>query len=132
MKVCNEVSLSRISDMLCSAFEGGSNYWYEITKFNEPPKMEFLSSPDLNDGKPFPHIDYPLNKGGSLVIRCIEGDRINGKTHWKLDLAAIRKGLQLMAEKSPRHYANFVNEDDDAETGDVFLQYCLFGEVIFG
>jgi hypothetical protein len=25
-----------------------------------------------------------------------------------------------------------LNENDDADTGDVFLQLCLFGEVVYG
>ena len=52
---------------------------------------------------------------------------------WKrLDLNAIKKGLQIMAEKYPRHMGDFLNENDDADTGDVFLQCCLFGEAIYG
>jgi hypothetical protein len=33
---------------------------------------------------------------------------------------------------APRHFADVLNENDDAGTGDVFLQCCLFGEIIFG
>lgn len=49
-----------------------------------------------------------------------------------LDLDAVRRGLQVMATECPRHFANLVNEDDDAETADVFVQCCVFGEVIYG
>lgn len=37
-----------------------------------------------------------------------------------------------MAEKSPRHFADLLSEDDDATTHDVFIQHVLFGEVIYG
>jgi len=37
-----------------------------------------------------------------------------------------------MAEKYPRHFHNFLEENDDAETGDVFIQCCLFGEIVYG
>ena len=67
-----EVTDQRIADLLCSAFEGGSNYWYEIVSYVKPSEISFLSSPDLNGGKPFPHIDYPLNPGGAVVVKSME------------------------------------------------------------
>ena len=37
-----------------------------------------------------------------------------------------------MMTDAPHHYADAVTESGDAVTGDVFLQLCLFGKVIFG
>jgi len=37
-----------------------------------------------------------------------------------------------MASEAPRHFADFIAENDDAETADVFLQCCLFGRIVFG
>jgi hypothetical protein len=37
-----------------------------------------------------------------------------------------------MQEQYPRHFSNFISENYDAETGDVFLQCCLLGKVKFG
>jgi hypothetical protein len=130
---------ARISDVLCCAFEGGSNYWYRIVEEKEPERFEFYSMPDLIDEgrgekrpRVFPHLDYPLNPGGSLLIRTLEDDEIGGKMEWVLDLDAVEKGLALMAERHPGHFADILSEDDDAETGDVLLQCCLFGELVFG
>ena len=44
----------------------------------------------------------------------------------------IRKGLELMRDQYPRHYADLIEENDDAITGDVFLQLAVFGELIYG
>ena len=44
----------------------------------------------------------------------------------------IQEALDLMAEKYPRHYKDFVDENEDADTGDVFIQLFVFGEVIYG
>ena len=38
----------------------------------------------------------------------------------------------FLHDQYPHHYANAITEDHDAETGDVYLQLCLFGELIFG
>lgn len=127
VNVKHEISLQRISDLLCSAFEGGSNYWYQIDKFIKPETMSFRTDKD----QIFRHLDYPLNEGGALIISDIEGD-LNEPPWKRLDLNAIKKGLRTMAKKHPRHMGDFLNENDDADTGDVFLQCCLFGEVIYG
>lgn len=42
------------------------------------------------------------------------------------------RGLSLMAEKSPKHFADLISENDDALTHDVFMQYVILGEVVYG
>jgi hypothetical protein len=112
----------RIKDLLCNAFEGGSNYWYFIESFNYPEgKTE-------NDYE-FPHIDLPLADGGSLTIKSLEEP---DKPMVTLDRKACLKGLSIMAKDYPRHFADFMSEDDDAITADVFLQCTCYGEVIYG
>lgn len=125
IKVKADISIpqKRISDLLCNAFEGGSNYWYWIDEFNYP---EGQTKESL--GLKFPHIELPLVEGGSLTISDIEKDMPTKI----LDMKAIIKGLRIMSEKFPKHFANFIEENDDADTGDVFLQCCLYGDVVFG
>jgi hypothetical protein len=118
-----EVPDERIQALLCDAFEGGSNYWYVIRAFNYPPGQTKKSL-----GIEFAHLELPLKEGGSLTIGEI-GKTMPDKV---LDRDAIQKGLKIMAEKYPAHYADFLAENDDATTGDVFLQCCLYGEAVFG
>ena len=113
----------RVKDLLCNAFEGGSNYWYQILSFNYPKGQTKESL-----GLEFPHLDLPLVKGGSLTIKDMEGDQPEAI----LDKAALYKGLQVMADKEPRHFADFMCEHDDVTTADVYLQCCLYGKVIYG
>ena len=49
-----------------------------------------------------------------------------------LNLAKIKKGLTVMAKKFPEHFGDFHSGNYDMNTGDVFLQCCLFGDVIYG
>ena len=125
VKITHQISRQRISDLLCSAFEGGSNYWYVIEKFIQPETLNFRTDED----EIFKHLDYPLNEGGAVMVGDMEDEDSKPK---RLDLGAIKKGLRIMAKKYPRHMSDFLNENDDADTGDVFLQCCLFGEVIYG
>ena len=49
-----------------------------------------------------------------------------------LTIDNVRRGLELMRDEYPRHFADLVEEQDDAITGDVWLQLAVFGEVIYG
>jgi hypothetical protein len=119
------MSWKRVQGVLCTAFEGGSNYWYCITEFVKPPKLTI----SFFENEVTRHLDYPVNQGGALLIR--DHNDAESKTY-RLDRAAICKGLRIMAEKYPRHYCDIRTDNDDATTGDVMLQCCLFGEIVFG
>ncbi len=124
------VSHERINDLLCGAMEGGSNYWYCIDSFNYPVKTGTLERHTKESlGIKFEHIELPL-KGGSLTISDMEGEE--GDKTWTLNKEACVRGLKVMAEKYPTHFADWRNEDDDATTADVFLQCCLFGDIFYG
>jgi hypothetical protein len=49
-----------------------------------------------------------------------------------LTMEDVQKGLELMRDEYPRHYADLVEEQDDAITGDVWLQLAVFGKLIYG
>ena len=123
-KVMVEVTVTEqmVEDLLCCAFEGGSNYWYMIDSFNYP---EGATQKSL--GIEFPQLELPF-RGGSLTISDIE----DGDTKKTLDIKAIENGLKLLATKYPSQWQAFISENHDGDTGDVFLQLCLFGEVVFG
>ena len=118
--VVTDVDDQRVQDLLCCALEGGSNYWYVITAYNYP---EGHTRGDFE----FPHLELPF-RGGSLSI----ADREDGEHLGVLDREACERGLQVMAEKYPQHYADFISENEDADTGDVFLQCALLGEIVYG
>lgn len=108
----------RVSDLLCCAFEGGSNYWYGINGYEGD-----------TEGVEFKHLQMPFRDGGAVIVNVPEDT--DNKTY-RLDRAACHRGLELMAARHPKHFADFLSENDDANTGDVFLQLALFGEVVYG
>jgi hypothetical protein len=128
--VAREISYQRITDLLSSAIEGGGiGYWAQIEGYNPPSEVVYITNvgDEVNTEIVYRHLDYPLNPGGAVLIYDLEGDEVKS-----LNLETITKGLQVMAEKEPWHFGNFLTEDDDASTGDVFVQCCLFEEVIYG
>lgn len=133
VKIEMDIPVERIADLLCCALEGGSNYWYTIEKFQEPNRFEYKCFPD--DKKPIRHIDYPMNKGGFIIVsdrRANDDADEKDLVFKKIDLESMKEGLAIMSKKYPRHFNDFMCENDDADTGDVFLQCCVFGELVYG
>lgn len=125
-----EVTNDRVLDLLVTAFEGGSNYWIQEVISNPPAGTKYEDF--KSGGKHEPDEYYPAYQilpfvGGSLTII----DNEDG-TKYCLNSTAIKDGLQLMASKYPRHWENFIDNNDDAETADVFLQCATMGDVVFG
>lgn len=123
--ITQTISIQRVQDLLCDAFEGGSNYWCRIEKYNYPDN-ETKESLKIE----FPHIELPFREG-SLILKDISGEG-DEKKDYILNLPAIIEGLQIMADKESRHFADFLSENYDSITADVFLQCCVFKEVIYG
>lgn len=115
------ISDQRIKDLLTNAFEGGSNYWYRIKRC-EPRDNKTTADYE------FWQLDIPLDGGAVFIEVPGEGDN----KEYRLDRAAIERAIALMPAQYPHHWADFLTENEDATTGDVFLQLALFGEVIYG
>lgn len=137
MNITIEIPTQRISDLLISALEGGSNHWYLIEEYREPARFTF----ENDGGERFKkenkhwHQDYPLNRGGYMKISNQLAIQNGDDTELKskvVDLSSLKIGLEIMAKKYPDYFGTFLREDDDAETADVFLQCTVFGKVIYG
>ena len=104
-----------VKDLLISAFEGGSNYWYTIVDHNrKETKAEFTS-------------EVLAYENGRMSIQTDDHEEI-----WQVNNKDVKGAIALMEQKYPRHYKDAIEENGDAETGDVFLQLVVFGEVIYG
>lgn len=127
-----------IAGLLCSGFESGVGYWCRIVDYKEPEKrVPVLDASASSFGeKPvvYPHCDYPVS-GGAVICRIDDGETEETDDEYKplvLDGAAVQRGLDIMATRYARHFADFVSGNYDATTGDVFIQCCLLGEIVYG
>lgn len=115
------ITVQRIKDLLTSAFEGGSNYWIRHAERHGAPRSmaQFLS-------------DVPfVDKEAHLIIHEDVDDREPTIPH-RLDSNVLKKGMETFATMCPKHFQDFLEENDDACTADCFLQCCLFKEVKYG
>lgn len=137
------LSDQRLASLLCCGFEGGVGYWCTIVDFETPEEVFPILDRGHKDPKTYPHNEFPLLPEGTVICQvCIDanvdengycvddtGERL---PMLKLDREAIARGLQVMADKYPHHMRDFLDEKEDSETGDVFIQCCLLGEVVYG
>lgn len=120
------VSDERLAEVLCSAYEGGSNYWAKQEDGKDSP-YRFAETPIALGGIPV----APLELIPGFVVTITDREADPPKRH-RLTEAKLRRGLQVMAEKYPKHFADVMTEEGDADTGDVLLQCALFGKLVYG
>ena len=113
-------------DILCTAVEGGINYWAQIKVVTSNDDNMFLSAvirPDQCEGEVFSDGD-PRNDW-QLV------------DHAKIE-AAIQRILceKLIADYIQQYIFDAVKEGDsghiDVEAADAIIQIAMFGELVFG
>jgi hypothetical protein len=132
MELAMQVDDKELMGLLCCALEGGSNYWIRGLQAQLAKGLklaDFGEGGKFQDPKDYWHWSQivPFHTGCSLLIA--EHEKPGFLT---LNKDTIAKGLQVFQKDYPRHFGNFLSGDDDAETGDVFLQCCLFGELVYG
>ena len=131
--VKTRVSNRDISYLLTCALECGNvNDWCVVVGHVRPKDptvwMERDDDGKLRDPKEKPHryYDWPLCEGGALVIAEVNEWMDNPKTakRYRVDRESIQCALNRMQAEYPRHFANFMKDNADGITGDVFLQLC--------
>ena len=118
-----EVSSQKISDLFVTAIEGGCHYWlYSIST----PEIAASFSLDPDDCW-YAHAEVFEDDDFSVTIKPEED-----YDSYEIDLDAIHRGFEIMAEKYPQHFKDVVEDNHDAITADVFLQLCTFEEIVYG
>ena len=112
--VCVEHRFTRqdVKDVLICAFEGGSNYWIDNVS-----RVLFVEGESIYDAA--------FNHG--LVIELADDEHKGWKVILNSD--SMRRGLQLLFDRYPRHREDILTDNADADTADCWLQCCLFSDI---
>ena len=112
-------------DLLITAIEGGSNYWYYIPSADTEKINRYG-----NDGVSFAErMMAAIQAKETIQIHDYEDvDECIGS----INLESIEHGESLMMKENNSHYLNAIEDCWDAETADVWFQYCVLGEITFG
>jgi hypothetical protein len=66
--------------------------------------------------------------GGLIRFR----DSEDGEKLGTMDRDSLQRGLDLIAKDYPKHLADILKDNCDAETSDIFFQLSVMGEVVYG
>ena len=120
---------SQIADLMCTGLEGGYSPWLlscEVIKIPEGFVNHERFSPcvqaEFYDGDfqlKFT-FDGPNDDEGSFASTKLVGP------------AEMQAAITLFADNSRSHFGDWMQDESDANTGDVFLQYLCLEEEIYG
>jgi len=126
--------------LLISALEGGSNYWYFLgdlsmipEKGYSPKSKEMKEELEKNDQG---MIDCLVNRVWEAVQNGAEVPVFDAEDPEEklgvISKKSMANAVKLMIKDYPNHLGDVLTEQDDAETGDVFLQLAVMGDIVFG
>ena len=125
----------RVWDLLCCGMESGSYGSFTIVGYEAMVEVEAATPEEAAEKASgfagyglYPYIDTPFN-GGTVLMKDKYGDK---EEVYRLDREALQRGLKVMGEKYPHLMGDFINENEDAITGDAFIQCALLGEIVYG
>lgn len=111
-----EITKEFVSDILCTALEGGSNYWIaEVRNLSDNPKSQYFSE--------------SVAKGDTIEIMDNEDNNV-----YKLDFNTLAEGYRRYVFYCLKNGREVYSDpcDIDAEVADIILQFALFNEIVFG
>lgn len=123
--ISSPVAAADICYLVVGAIEGGSSYWCRSYE-------HLVIPPDVPKDGVVPY-GHPEFWEGDFVIKfTYDNPDDDGLISKEIRPENLQVGLQTFADKYPSHYGDWVSENYDAETSDVFLQCLLLGDVVYG
>lgn len=136
---------NKIVDIMITAFEGGSNYWLEVPiaevdkahAFSMIPSnieeaKQFGMQPWASSGDFFSTSEALAIYAMKSPLTIVEYGTDEPLPNLFLSSENLIKAIKTMAEEEPVHLQNLLGDVGDAETADVFVQYIVFGKIIYG
>ena len=125
MKVTINIPDQVIIDSISTALEGGSNYWYNLPVLSmiEKTKRKYLAET----------LFISAINGAQIPVEDIDEfdeDSDDFEAIGYISKENIERGIQLYIENENR----LPTDDDplDAEEADIFFQYIVLGEIVYG
>lgn len=125
------VPFEPITNCITGAIEGGSSHWCSTFQTADDDVSTRLYQSIRNAGEVWYDEAAFWEQGGKAVLTFDKPTDADSGTR-TIGRDELVNGLAVMALVAPRHFGDLIQENDDAETHDVFLQCVLFGEIIFG
>ena len=129
-----EVTKERILDLLCTGIEAGFFFLHHSPESKRPSDESVIPKEYIEQ----PYLAWCWGDGDVVFVnkdewnQALEDETCSTDEVIRLYLneEAIEKGLKLFGKHFPRHFADFIDDREDAITGDIFLQCCLLHEYV--
>jgi len=116
-----------IENVIITALEGGSNYWYYLNDLKQVRKMV----PREKEPCLAPAIWLAVKMGAEVKVwdcnEPLDDDPIG-----TLTLSSVKAGIKKAMKDKRRELLEFAMEDYDADSADVLFQYMVLGEIVYG
>lgn len=127
MKVEIELEYDMFEDIIVTALEGGSNYWYilgEIKGCDEMPDLRLTWKGEAE------RIAYGLwhNKESEVCVHDVEDGEVLGT----LTQDKVREGLRIACGAHMEEVSMMMSGKYDAWTADTLFQILVMGEIVYG
>lgn len=125
-----EIDYGGFESLIVTALEGGINYW-AIIENESYKKINDWAEHNRNRHEPFSvRFAQYIWFGGTVVMMDAEGEEFDDPIG-EISLESIKNGWQLFSHNR-KHFADFLDNNTDAITADVWFQCCSLGEVVYG
>lgn len=121
------ISDQLIDDTLCTALEGGINYWAIGAEPMVWPSAESKMFPGES-----PYASEVVSMGATLLITLDPELADEGRPVYLLTAAMMKKGIREYCKLRKCTPAALDDDPVDASGADVIVQLALFGEVVYG
>lgn len=140
-----------IIDILITALEGGSNYWYlmdlpeNIKSYGQSTSEavgEYIlrgGSIDFFDREEYYDVrrslkdgDYNIGDSDDMIDKKSYQEDIENTKLGYIDMDRILEAITKIKSEYPEIWKNILLENADAGDADVFLQLCVMNEVVYG
>lgn len=121
-----------VAALMVTVIEGGSAYWCRGV-FLEHPDREVIKTTSVTQEYPW-YAQPDLYTCSDFRLEVVE-DEPSHQNHdgkWLVHPAQVQRGFDLMSQKHPDRVTSFLGGDVDADDADLWFQYVVFGEAIYG
>lgn len=132
MKINVTVDVSRevLENIVITALEGGSNYWYYISE--EAIKRINSVAPRTNDNSSFSERLFRAVFDYDIIVPIHDIEDTDGEPVGELNVKTFEKHLEICASEALWALQEEIDERGDAGSSDVVFQYLALGDFIYG
>lgn len=132
-----ELSYQMCEDLLVTALEGGSNYWYylpDLTMVPRPRDSEGHRQPLSTDiaKAVWEGARVPVTDASEQGRPTFENKPIGYITRKSIDSAVERMAVGDENGNGKRQAGHIIGDDYDAEDADVWFQFVVLGKLVYG